>query len=248
MASLQGRLSSLITAIGADIKALKSVVIFTNGNTVDDTEQPTRAVEWRQNGTGGALLAKITEINPIENSVVVDRSELWLRLKSRSGGTSVTRKLLDSDGNSEFILANGAILMQATRTTAMNVGTASAAIVFNSVDVDSKSWYDNTTGRYTPQRAGWYLVSGNISFGAQTANSSASLELWKNGANYKRLDRQTNGGASAATWDLSGSALVQLNGTTDYIQLAASNTAGPIAMNVGASGIADYMSVNYIGS
>jgi hypothetical protein len=101
--SLQSRLSALITAIGADIKAIRGPEKILSQNTsFVETEQPTTAIEWRQAGSGGALLAKIVEVNPIIASVVQDRSDLRVRVKSRSGGETAERLILDSGGLSDF--------------------------------------------------------------------------------------------------------------------------------------------------
>lgn len=102
--SLQTRLAALITAVGADIKEVKArtPTILSGVTSVSETQQPDKAVEWRIGGAGGALLAKILAINPIVSSVVVNRSELRVRVKSRDGAQVQERLLLDSDGLSDF--------------------------------------------------------------------------------------------------------------------------------------------------
>lgn len=100
--SLQIRISSLITAVGADIKELKArkPTILEGVNAVSNTQEPGNAVEWQSLGPGGALLAKLVGINPIVASVVVNRSELWARARSRDGTLTADRLILDSDGKS----------------------------------------------------------------------------------------------------------------------------------------------------
>lgn len=98
--SLQSRLSALITAVGADIKELKArtpTILSAGQNSLSDTEQPTYAIEWRDD-SDDSLQAKLAAVNPIESSVIVDRTDLRIRVKSRTGGASVDRLILDSNG------------------------------------------------------------------------------------------------------------------------------------------------------
>jgi hypothetical protein len=97
MASLQSRLSSLITAIGADIKALqaRTPTILTSIGGLSNTSEPTNAVEWWRLGT---LIGKITAGVPTENSTIPNRGDIWIRARSRNGDVSVDRLLLNSDG------------------------------------------------------------------------------------------------------------------------------------------------------
>jgi hypothetical protein len=81
------------------------------------------------------------------------------------------------------------------------------------------SEFDTTGGMYasssfTPTVAGYYQVSGGV--GAATSAVTLFFYLYKNGALYKNMGG-TGGTASIA----SGSSLVYLNGSTDYIELYA---------------------------
>lgn len=100
--SLQARLATLITAIGTDVKALKTTLKILDGITsLSDTEQPLNALEWRYGGgSGQSLTGKLSTISPVVASVIVNRSELWARVKSRDGTSSADRLILDSDGKS----------------------------------------------------------------------------------------------------------------------------------------------------
>lgn len=103
--SQQTRLASLISAIGADVKALSTTLkILTGATSLSDTEQPLSAVEWRYGGGSGQnLTGKLTTISPIVSAVVVNRSELWGRVKSRDGTSFADRMFFDSDGKSDFM-------------------------------------------------------------------------------------------------------------------------------------------------
>jgi hypothetical protein len=99
----QTRLSALITAVGADVKALqaRTPTILRRVTAISDISEPANAVEWWTT-SAPSLVAKLIAMNPIESSVIVDRTELWARVKSRSGGSAANRLILDSDGKSDF--------------------------------------------------------------------------------------------------------------------------------------------------
>lgn len=105
--SLQTRLGTLISAIGADIKALKELTptILSTASTVSDSEESNKAVEWYYSDTN--LIGKLVTIVPIVNATIQDRGEVWLRARSRTGGASQTLKLLDSDGKSDLLYGWG---------------------------------------------------------------------------------------------------------------------------------------------
>lgn len=106
--SLQTRLQALTTAIALDIKAIKNTTTVLKGKTsFVETEQPDAAIAWHVNGSGGALLAKLATINQIVSAVIQNKSELWLRVKSRDNVQMANRLVLDSDGNSGYLQQPG---------------------------------------------------------------------------------------------------------------------------------------------
>ena len=85
-------------------------------------------------------------------------------------------------------------------------------IIFNVEDFDTNSNYNTTNYRFTPNLAGYYQV--NLSYKIETVANRAVLSIFKNGSEYKRMiDVQATN-----TRYTSGSCLVYLNGTTDYIE------------------------------
>ena len=78
---------------------------------------------------------------------------------------------------------------------------------------DTNSNYDNSLYRFTPSVAGYYQISASVK--VESVGSRGILGLYKNGSIYRSLiDIQ-------ATYIrlLTGSALIYLNGSTDYIEL-----------------------------
>jgi hypothetical protein len=83
-------------------------------------------------------------------------------------------------------------------------------------EFDTASCYDNATNyRFTPNVAGYYQVNGCIGFSAGITGQ-AIASIYKNGAEFKRggqIGALTNNPAIPV------SALVYLNGSTDYVEL-----------------------------
>lgn len=85
-------------------------------------------------------------------------------------------------------------------------------INFQIKEFDTTNAFDNVTNmRYTPQVAGYYQVSTGYIVG--TSATAVYLTIYKNGAPFKYLSY--NSPSASSTF---GSAIVYLNGTTDYIE------------------------------
>lgn len=171
MASLQSRLSSLITAIGADIKALqaRTPTILGTASSLSNTSEPTKAVEWYYTPSG-QLVAKFVAVSPIESLTVIDRQELRLRLHNRLGTLTQDRLILDSNGNSDLLPP----VVTALPTTGPGVGSAL---------VDGQECYyvaDSTAGvvwhlKYDATSTKWRFVGGAPLFKTvDTSESTAS--------------------------------------------------------------------------
>lgn len=92
---------------------------------------------------------------------------------------------------------------------------------FQTEEFDTASCYDNSTNyRFTPNVAGYYQVNGQIN-NAGVATFGV-VSIYKNGSTAK------NGVGFASTFENTAvSALIYLNGTTDYIELYAFITGTP---------------------
>ena len=84
-------------------------------------------------------------------------------------------------------------------------------VQFTSEEFDTDSCYDTSLHRFTPNVAGKYLIQHCI-IGTGTQNYSI---LYKNGTRIKGVGQNTNGATA------NGSTLVDMNGTTDYIEFYA---------------------------
>lgn len=98
-----------------------------------------------------------------------------------------------------------------------SVTTATATkVAINTEEYDTNSNYDPTTNyRFTPTVAGYYQVNGVLRVGGSTI-TAAYIALYKNGSVYQR---GTEYNQTLGVTQLTGSWLIYLNGSTDYIEL-----------------------------
>jgi hypothetical protein len=104
-------------------------------------------------------------------------------------------------------------------STAQSITSSTMTKVqFQTEEWDTTSAYDNATNyRYTPQKAGYYQVSTGLTFGG-TSITRVILTIRKNGSEIKRGSDLTIP-ATSNSIALNTSALVYLNGSTDYIEV-----------------------------
>jgi hypothetical protein len=77
---------------------------------------------------------------------------------------------------------------------------------------DTANCFDTTNYRFVPNVAGYYLITGVLNYVGGTV-TEAILAVYKNGSNFFR------GADWASSYGSSVSALVYLNGSTDYVEL-----------------------------
>lgn len=155
-----------------------------------------------------------------------------LKLKNPSGGSL---NFASADGASDLT-----VTFPATTGTAMVSGNMPAfsayansgtsipnatwtKVIYNAEGFDTASCYDSTTNyRFTPNVAGYYQISAMTRFGSITA-TIIGFSIHKNGSFYA-----TGGGSGVSSGYVypSVSALVDLNGTTDYVEIYTYQNSG----------------------
>ena len=94
--------------------------------------------------------------------------------------------------------------------------TSQTKLVFNTKDFDVTNAFDATTNyRFTPLVAGYYQVTGALVI--SPVNTLSTLYLYKNGSAFKKSSNPSNPGTNYCA--IAISAIVYLNGSTDYIEL-----------------------------
>jgi len=98
--------------------------------------------------------------------------------------------------------------LSSAQSVTSNVATK---LVFNSEVFDTNSNYSTVNYRFTPTVAGYYQVNALVN--GATATTNTQIYLYKNGSRITYM--QTNSSNSSATL----SALMQMNGSTDYLEV-----------------------------
>jgi hypothetical protein len=160
-------------------------------------------------------------------------------IESPSSNTNRTISLPDNTGTvittgSTFAgtgPAFSAVFSSGSQSISINTATK---IQFPTEEFDTASCYDNSTNyRFTPTTAGYYQVSTAVQFGGSvTSFTSVTLSIYKNGSGFKRMYvGSTSYGQAPAL-----SALIYLNGSTDYVEVygTVSGSSGSPAINAGA--------------
>lgn len=106
------------------------------------------------------------------------------------------------------------------------------ALAFNNVRFDHLGEYDGTTGKFTAQEDGIYLVSTSVGFVSMPATGKVLLTLSVNGAEYARLaDMQI--GTTGSDFSLNGSGTLKLNkGDYFYVYAHSSQALTTIAGDI----------------
>lgn len=127
-----------------------------------------------------------------------------------------------STGGSGAVMVSGnmpAFSAVVTGTTTITSGVFTK-MVFNSENWDTANCFDSTTNyRFTPNVAGYYLITGSLDAGTSTNQTRAIPVIYRNGSAYRA--GVNIGTANGNTFNGNVSAQVYLNGTTDYVELFA---------------------------
>jgi hypothetical protein len=109
-------------------------------------------------------------------------------------------------------------------------------IEFNSELWDTGSYFDSATNyRYTPLVAGTYIFTAAVALSGLTVGTLSYLVLYKNGAAYEYGNSSTvstsGNCAPCGTW------LVQMNGSTDYVEFYIFHNEGVSALVLGTHSV-----------
>jgi len=137
--------------------------------------------------------------------------------------------LLTSDGSGNITLPSGFPAGQntpsfyATQDSIQNISSGSVTVIqFNTKSLDTDNCYDNSTYRFTPTTSGYYYVFMHSAFDTDTDFNTVEMQMYKNNSTQiaggiTRNENRNN---------ISISAIVQLNGSTDYVDARAYQASG----------------------
>lgn len=128
---------------------------------------------------------------------------------------------------SQAMLASGVVgngpAFYATKSGSQTVSSNVQTKITVTTEVfDTASCYDTSNSRFTPTVAGYYQINYAVYGGGSTNTQAVISALYKNGSIYGSINISgTYVYAPAAYSDASssGSALVYMNGSTDYLEL-----------------------------
>jgi hypothetical protein len=154
-------------------------------------------------------------------------------LQSSSGGSvTLSEPTTASNFTQTLPAASGEVMVSGNQpafsayasatTSTTNITFTKVAI--NTEEFDTNNNFDSTTNyRFTPTIAGYYQVSGAITW-ATSATGYGIASVFKNGAEFKRGNSNPLSAAVNVTQNVS--TLIYLNGSTDYIELYAYQNSG----------------------
>jgi hypothetical protein len=126
---------------------------------------------------------------------------------------SVTQSILGTG-----VAGNGPSFSATLSTGSVTVANSTfTKIPCNVEEWDTANCYDNATNyRFTPNVAGYYQISAQVSLTGSTTAGNNTISIFKNGTQYRY--GSSFGGASAAGYNTISS-LVYCNGSTDYLEI-----------------------------
>ena len=146
----------------------------------------------------------------VSTSYLVDGSVTQVKLSTNVAGNGPA---FSASGTSSYTITQG----------------VDTKVRFNNELFDTANCFDSTTNyRFTPSVAGYYQLNFVARFQVSPSMSIAYVMVFKNGSAAYTINQvmgMTTG--SSLYWNMPGSYLIYMNGSTDYVE---------IYLNVGASG------------
>ena len=139
--------------------------------------------------------------------------------------------IISSDGSGTLTPASGLATgvlsntpsFYATQDSSQSISNGTVTVIqFNTKSLDTDNCYDNSTYRFTPTTSGYYYVFMHSGFDTDTDFNTVEMQMYKNNST------QIAGGIvrNENRNNISISAIVQLNGSTDYVDARAYQASG----------------------
>lgn len=134
---------------------------------------------------------------------------------------------IDTDVGLLYSRPTGRLVQTVTQTLAHNSGVP---ITYTTEDLDSAGYHSTSsnTSRVVPLRAGWYRVYGSVAFTGRTDYTTVEATLDLNGTALAPAHRITPTTVNQ-TLVIGTTALILVNGSTDYFELLARHVNGASA-------------------
>lgn len=140
-------------------------------------------------------------------------------------------------------------LVRATATQNVVSGVTTKVLNLNDVAFDNYSFFNTTTNQFKPTIPGCYQVNCLIRMRAlpvgTTDVSLSQVYLYKNGLLYSRLTEIV--GPLFSVLQTQGNTIVQMNGTTDYLEMWGQATASSPCFDYVGSAFTSFFSAVLVG-
>ena len=148
-----------------------------------------------------------------------------------SGAITVTVPAVAGTNTATLPAATGTVMVSgnmpafsayanASQTVSSNVNTK---VVLQNKNFDTNNCFDATTNyRFTPTVAGYYQFNAQLFLAGSATTTQINLLIYKNGGSYNERLVDLNPSASLTSDGeliVSGSTIIYMNGTTDYVEL-----------------------------
>lgn len=189
-------------------------------------------------GNGGTLKNVLIDADAIAAQVAIAQAAALAAAASQAtaaaNATTASGQATAAAASAAAAAASAASLVgiafQAMKSAVQSLADATATkITWDTVNANAGGYF--ATSRFTPLKAGNYHISAVGSINSLPSDKSWLLFIYKNGAPY--LDITNFTAPSAGTGGACLSAVIPMNGTTDYVEIYAQQNSGG-ALNFGA--------------
>lgn len=158
-----------------------------------------------------------------------------------SPNTNIDRTISLPDATGTVMVTGNMPAFSAYQTITQSISNSTATkVTFDVEEYDTNNNFSSS--RFTPTVAGYYQVNSNVGWGFTTG--LALVDIYKNGSLYKYGSFSTG---TAIGCSASCSALVYMNGTTDYLEIFTFQLTG-LSNNTTAASYATYFQASMVRS
>lgn len=229
-------------------KASNTDMDFTWVTDAGDIAGVTAGVGITGGGTSGTVTITndmATKIDAKGDLVIGTGADTYDRLAIGTNGYVLTADSTQTTGTKWAAVSGPAFgVYRGTSSQSITQNTYTK-VQWNTESFDTDGCFDSSTNyRFTPTLAGKYQIN-LVGLLSQSAASRTIWVLYKNGSAYCRIIDGTPGAASTAQ---SGAIIVDMNGSTDYLEMYVYSAAATTTVDVLTSGAGSFFTGSYLRS
>ena len=188
------------------------------GTTLTMSEAPDAGLNFYVINKSQAQVTTTPPVNSISTDKIVNDAVTSAKLAT----DSVSTDALNLASNYTFTGTIAGVkgpAFKAYKTAAQNSVTANAStkVTFETEVYDTDSCYNTSNSRFTPTRAGYYLINVQIEMAHAVDEARLMAMLFKNGA-YFAEGTNSSGNDNGVYPSSRAAYLVSMNGSSDYIE------------------------------